>query len=322
MSTVWSEDFNDYADTTAMLAVWTVTDPESVGTVSLTSVRSLTSTGKSLRIQFTGVTPGTYPAACKVRRTVTGLLPGQSYTMSLSVYDSGPDYGAAHNIWSAVTYSGTLDNFSGTVTADSTGTATVYVAPGVTSGNPTDTMDFDGITLTPVTGPLLTAVLLDPALLYVGGTLLGAIRGGLTFAPNPKYEAFDFDGSAMAVAGNDQLVDLDPTISGAIITVTEDQLAVLEPGSSTTTTGTLTTLTPRAAHVTIASGSLVTNVRAVWRRVTGGFFQVRFPLALCTQYRITGKDKNEPVLEVEFHARAAAGTPMTSSYALDLIDAA
>ena len=322
MSTVWSEDFNDYADTTAMLAVWTVDDPEAIGTVSLTSVRSLISTGKSLRIQFTGVTPGTYPAACAVSRTVTGLLPGQSYTMALWVYDSGPDYGGAHDTWSQVAFVEALDNFSETVTADSTGTATITVAPGVTAGSPTDTMDFDGISLSPVAGPALTAVLLDPALLYVGGTLLGYTRGGLTFAPNPKYDTFDFDGSAMAVAGQDQLVDLDPTLSGAIITVTADQLAVLEPGSTTSTTGTLTTLTPRAAHATIASGSLLTDVRAVWRRATGGYLQVRFPLALCTQYRITGKDKNEPVLEVEFHARAAAGTPMTSSYALDLIDAA
>jgi hypothetical protein len=141
------EDFGLYADTAAMLAVWSVDDPEGMAIVDLTTDAFDTSSGKCLRQRFIGLTPSFYPYPVTISRQVSGLTPG-------AVYQFTPRSAGISKVWSNIPYIPAFNNFSQTVTADGSGNATIFLAPGIASGSPTSTGYFDGLDLSEVVNVL------------------------------------------------------------------------------------------------------------------------------------------------------------------------
>lgn len=165
--------------------------------------------------------------------------------------------------------------------------------------------------------------LLGTGYLFRANTFQGISRGGLRFEPSVEKRNIPFDGK---MADIDQL-DWD-TFSGAIITGTfiqfTGQLATYEPGSSSAAgAGNVTTLiTPKKSGLLYSASDSITNLRLVWPTKAGGFVQVRFPKALCTQYTLAGQDRQEMEIQATFAARlslatAAGVNPGTKPYVIE-----
>lgn len=136
MPTVHSEDFGAYADTAALLAVWSETDPGGVMAVDLDATHTLTSSA-ALRMRIAGtVTAGqTYRAS----RTVTGLAPGVAYTYRRSRYAlAAAGLFSFPGVWHAPA--------DVTVTASSAGTIAVTLDVNILTGGVVDwTVWWDGV---------------------------------------------------------------------------------------------------------------------------------------------------------------------------------
>jgi hypothetical protein len=150
-------------------------------------------------------------------------------------------------------------------------------------------------------------ILLDTALLYIGATPFGVSRGGLSFDPGRTERNVDFDGKRAPVAGLDRVTGYAPTITGKFLTLSKTEILKFETGAASATTGTApndtTTITPIDGSTQIASGSLIVNLRLIWRTGSGRFFQIRFPLAKCTRYTIGSTDNSEAEIDATFAAR-------------------
>lgn len=156
-------------------------------------------------------------------------------------------------------------------------------------------------------------VLIDVAVLSreisAAQTPFGVSRGGLSFHPNKEFRNVEFDGKRAPIAGLDRITKFGAVIEGTFIQVGTAQIDDLEPASSVaTSTGTPSTftITPYDASTLIAAGDLITNLRMRYRRLGGGFVDVIFAKALCTQYEITGQDNSEAEVRATFEARQVA----------------
>lgn len=168
-------------------------------------------------------------------------------------------------------------------------------------------------------------VLIDVGYLFEGNTFVGTSRGGLSFEPTVERRNIEYDGKKANVAELDR-----DTFSGAQITGTLIQfiskLAIFEPGSTSSDPGTNvgTLITPKTAGELYAAGDYLTNLRLVHPRRNGGYAQVRFPVALCTQYSLAGQDRSEAEIAATFEARLsladAAATPGKKPYVIELLD--
>jgi hypothetical protein len=168
-------------------------------------------------------------------------------------------------------------------------------------------------------------VLIDVGYLFEGNTFVGTSRGGLSFEPTIERRNIEYDGKKANVAELDR-----DTFSGAQITGTLIQfiskLATFEPGSTSADPGgnVALRLTPKAAGVLYASGDYLTNLRLVHPRRGGGYAQIRFPVALCTQYSLSGQDRSEAEIAATFEARlplaTAASASGTKPYVIELLD--
>lgn len=169
--------------------------------------------------------------------------------------------------------------------------------------------------LTGYTSTLPSDILLDSGVLYIGAagssSVFGAFAGGLKFDPGVTYRNADFDGKRSPVAGLDRVTMRMPKISGTCIQLSTTNIAQIEPGAATATTGAWTTSTsyaPKAAGPLVAPGDYLSNVRLIFQRggttaATGSYVQVRFPSALCTKYDMTGQDGAEVAIALEIEAR-------------------
>lgn len=165
-------------------------------------------------------------------------------------------------------------------------------------------------------------VLLDVAVLSrevaAAQVPFGVSRGGLSFNPNKETRNVEFDGKRSPIAGLDRVTKFAPVIEGRFIQIGKAQLADLEPGSSTaTSTGTASpttyTITPTDASTLIAEGDLLTNLRMRYNRLGGGFVDIIFPVAICSQYDISGQDNNEAEVNATFEARLASDDAASST---------
>jgi hypothetical protein len=174
---------------------------------------------------------------------------------------------------------------------------------------------------------LPTDVLLGTGYLFRANTFQGISRGGLRFEPSVEKRNIPFDGK---MADVDQL-DWD-TFSGAIITGTfiqfVGQLATYEPGSTSASGSSpvTTIITPKKSGLLYAAADYITNLRLVWPTTAGGFVQVRFPKAMCTQYNLAGQDRQEMEIQATFAARsplatAAGSNPGTKPYVIEKLSA-
>lgn len=146
-------------------------------------------------------------------------------------------------------------------------------------------------------------VLYDTAVLYVDvngtSTPIGASRGGFTFNPNREVRTIEYDGLTSPGVGTQRIVGTGPTMSGSLIEIGEDQFTyIAETGLSTSFQNATKRLLPKAAREIFADGDYVSYAKLVYQRANGGTAAVVFPRALCTQYELSGQDKNEATINL------------------------
>lgn len=177
-------------------------------------------------------------------------------------------------------------------------------------------------------------ILLDSGAIYLGangsGALLGRTLGGITFDPGRTIKDVDFDGMRAPVKGLQRIVDYKSVIKTKLLSYNAPEFTTLEPGfASASGSGIVATYyTLYGASQYFTSGSYLSDVRAVWRRSDGSFFQVRFHIALAYKYTIVAKDKTAAEIDCEFHAlvdptttNPATGTTYTTDDAPYLLEA-
>lgn len=165
--------------------------------------------------------------------------------------------------------------------------------------------------LTGYTSSLPADILLDSGVLYVGATVFGAFQGGLKFDPGVTYRNAEFDGKRSPVKLLDRVTMRMPKISGTVIQLSTANVAQIEPGATTATTGAWTASTsyaPKAAGALLVTGDYLSDVRLIYQRggataSVGSYVQVRFPSALCTKYDMTGGEGAEVAIAIEIEAR-------------------
>lgn len=164
--------------------------------------------------------------------------------------------------------------------------------------------------LTGFTSNLPSDVVLDSGVLYVGATVFGATKGGLQFDPGNTYRNIDFDGKRSAVKLLDRKMMMAPKLTGTVLELATGNIARLEPGATTATTGAWTASTsyaPKRAAGLLAAGDYISDIRAIWLRGSGAFVQVRFPSGLVTKYDISSQDGEEASISLEIEARLDTG---------------
>jgi hypothetical protein len=86
-----------------------------------------------------------------------------------------------------------------------------------------------------------------------------------------------------------------------------------EPGSSSATVGSVTTITPQEAGVELtADTDYLENVRLIYKRTGGGYVWVRFPKALFRKYKIVGANKADAKVDIDIKAILDATQPLNA----------
>lgn len=154
-------------------------------------------------------------------------------------------------------------------------------------------------------------------------------RGGIPFRVQDEIQNIDFDRKRYPIAGLDRKINGMAEISGRFIIIGSDQLADLMPGATVTTAAgppAVDTITPHEMSTLIAEGDLITELTWKANRLGGGFVSIVFDLALCTQWEITGEDKNVMEVQATFQPRLkstdAASSLDTVPWHIEVADAA
>jgi hypothetical protein len=143
----------------------------------------------------------------------------------------------------------------------------------------------------------------------VTGTAVGATQGGLDFKPGIKTRHVEFDGKRSDVESLDYVIEYDAHITGSIIQIGAEQIAMLEPGAGLA--GDI--YTPRDADVLYTEDTdYLTDVMAVWQRGDGGLFVVHFPKARIVSWDIDSKDKAEAKIKIDLKAFLDYDTAVTN----------
>lgn len=152
-------------------------------------------------------------------------------------------------------------------------------------------------------------VALDAALVGIGATIWGATRGGPKWnGGGVDWRSIEFDGRRGRIVGTDRKVGFDPQITFEMIEMSVTRLIQLEPGSTSSLMGGVTTITPKKAGVLLAAADYLTNFWVAWKLGDGTWLRIRFPKALCIGYDgPSGEDKSE------------AGIQVTMAAALDVV---
>jgi hypothetical protein len=166
-------------------------------------------------------------------------------------------------------------------------------------------------------------VLLDVAVLSrkvaTVDTPFGVSRGGMSFKPTKQYRNVEFDGKRSPIAGLDRVIAHGGTISGTFIQFGAAQIADLEPASSAVTATTVTTVTPVDASTLIATSDLLEDLTMTYQRLGGGTVKIVFPLAICTEYELSGQDNSEAEIRATFEARLGVSGSDTDAAPYEII---
>lgn len=291
-------DFGDYADTAALLADWTETDPSSIGTWTLTTPTTPFGSASVPQVLVNGTIPG--GARSAIAKTFTGFDPFAVVHVSWYQYENQANPHGAANTWLEAADTTYLANAAGEVTVSLGWTQQA------TSAISSKYIQFDGLSLTDG-GGAFGPFLLGSGAFYVDGALAGRTRGGWDFDPRIVYQAWEYDGQVEPpVLGTEQRLSARPVLKSTLIEFGTRQITFAEPGGTTLVSGTTTTTTPASTGVTLAVGHYLQNVVAIWSRGDGTFHRVRFPLALCTAYSMKDTDKTEVGVSIELEARPSA----------------
>lgn len=151
---------------------------------------------------------------------------------------------------------------------------------------------------------LPTDVLLDSGVLYVGGSVFAATRGGLQFNPTKEMRNIEFDGKRAAIRGLDRTTTVAPVISGTVIELTPADIPTFEPGATTVTaTSGITRYVGKRAGVLYVANDYITDVRVIWERGNGQYVAVRFAAAMVRSWQLAGTDNEEAAIQIEIEAR-------------------
>lgn len=154
-------------------------------------------------------------------------------------------------------------------------------------------------------------LVLNVMVLYVNGTLVGAVadgdkfgltKGGVDFDPGRKDRDVEFDGKRGRVAGLEYPIDYESVMKGKIITFGAAQIGYLESGATSDVAGEQTTYTPKPCGELYAEGDYLTDVLGVCERGDGGMVVVKFAVGRVTKWKLDTKDKQEAELDFEIHA--------------------
>ena len=162
----------------------------------------------------------------------------------------------------------------------------------------------------PLTGLDITKfpsdILWDVGIVFIGSTKFGVTEGPPRFDPNTTFQQVTFDGQHAPIKGLYRQIHGEPKIAFTMKelgdSTTGNQLAKLEPGSTSAVVSTTTTITPAKSGILVASGSYLTDFRIIWERGAAGsglFAAVHFAVALVTKYGIQGQNKKEAQIPVE-----------------------
>jgi hypothetical protein len=150
-----------------------------------------------------------------------------------------------------------------------------------------------------VTDIILDSPILKADLTTPGTTeLIGVSRGGLRFVPNKTLRNIDFDGKRAAGVGLDRIISVNPVITGSMLQVGEQDLRLLEAGSS----GTGLIVTPKPLGQLFVVGDYH-KFELVFDRSGGGFVTVTFPFGLVVSYELGSTDANEAEVPITIEAR-------------------
>lgn len=164
-------------------------------------------------------------------------------------------------------------------------------------------------------------------LFYTKGTsylAIGVTDGAPDFDPGTELGEIMFDNRAPSrLKGLTRRVGFAPVVKGVMKefgpSASGNQIALLEPGESEATVGSVTTLTPEPAGAPFTSGMYVSDLRLVFERASGGYAAIYFPLAICRKWTKKGVDKKEAQISFEFEA---IGDPVndlgTGPYAIEI----
>lgn len=169
-------------------------------------------------------------------------------------------------------------------------------------------------------------VLLSTGILLVGDEKFGGTLGGITFNPNREIANLDFDGKRAPVAGLDRVGMRRAVLSGTAQRLGVSDLEQFEPGGSSDSGWSAgAQYVPAKAGPLYTSGMYLSNVRAVWQRGNGEYFQVRFPKALITTWQVSDNDPQAAQVQFEIEARvdmaASGASPSDAGYVFEYLDA-
>jgi hypothetical protein len=147
-------------------------------------------------------------------------------------------------------------------------------------------------------------ILIDSAVLYHNGeTPISITREGARFEERATFENWDYPGKAAPTDGGDEITGIAPALIVKFMNVGERQFGIYQPGGSWGSSEFDRTYQHSPLRTVIPSGSRLSDVRCIWKRLTGGYLQVRFPKAIVTSYGIGSADKNEGEIPVVIEAR-------------------
>lgn len=174
---------------------------------------------------------------------------------------------------------------------------------------------------------LPTDVLLDSGVLYIGGSVFAATRGGLQFNPTKELRNVEFDGKRSAVKGLDRTTMVAPVISGTVIELSPTDITTFEPGATTVAgVSGITRYIGKRASTLYTSSDYITDVRVIWERGNGQYVQVRFAAGLVRSWQLAGTDNEEAAIQIELEARldmTVSGANVTDMpYTIDYFSAA
>lgn len=171
-------------------------------------------------------------------------------------------------------------------------------------------------------------LIIDTGVLYVGtGTPVGwsPSRGGIKFDPGMTTRMVPWDGQTTEVAGFHRVTEYKSKLSGKLIDCGGAALLRLNPGSTSSDSGSEHIITPIDATVMFVDGNYLKNVQWICRRMTGGTYVVTFPVAYVEKYTLAGNDKGEGEFDVSIAAVLAVGstgpTLNTAPFTHMLVDA-
>jgi hypothetical protein len=115
--------------------------------------------------------------------------------------------------------------------------------------------------------------------------------------------ADEIDGTTNEIAGMDVIDKQNVEVAFTVAEMTARVLGMGTPGSTSTTTAGVTTITPAQAATLFTPEQYVKNLKVVWKVGPDGLLTMNMPLALCTRSQLGADNRSIGKLQLAFRAR-------------------